>query len=475
MACLVGLACAGGWATAPRARAQTSAAKVATAGAGAPGVAPVPSSSAAAIATAAASEVDESEPPPIPTPTRTVAGWRALWDEGTKGSFDLRVAVDEIERAEAATRVAWAGVLPTAAGNVTLGYATTSNTLFAVLPTGTSLSAELVIAAPLVNLRNAHAIGTAHVSEDMARLSLDELRRRFALNLARSLLSIAAARRLSEVDRVGLEAALERLALTKARVGIGVGDARDLMRAQQDVASARAVIPGADEALRKAREGMSILLGQRGELGVGGETVAIEAELAGFCAGGAVDAERADVRVAKRQVVVAERNVDDVLLLFAPTLTAQVNVGTLGAPLGGPYENGWSLSAVLTVPIYDGGARYGEKRDRVALVDEARVRRAQVEVEVATEVAQARREIDVARAAERSARESRDLAAKIDEAQRAAYSIGASGTTNFDLIEAGRILRQAEGLLVLRELDLARARASLPFIAGSCAGLGPRS
>ncbi len=429
-------------------------------------------SAAALAASSAAADVDESEPPPLPKATKSVAGWRALWDEGAKSNLDLRVAVDEIERAEAATRVAWGGVLPTATGVVTLGYASTSNTLFATVPTGSSLSGDLVVVAPLVHLRNAHAIGTARVGEDVARLSLVDVRRRFALSLSRALLSIAAARRLAEIYRVGLRGALARLELTRARVGIGVGDARDLLRAQQDVASARAAIPGADEALRQAREGLAILFGQTGELDVAGDPSALQAELATFCGAATSGTPRADVAIAKKQVELAQRNVDDVALLFAPTLSARLDLGTLGAPLAGPYANGWSVLGVLTIPLYDGGVRYGEKRDRVALVDESRARALQTEVAVATEGAQARRAIEVAVAAEHAAREARDLARKIDEAQRGAYEVGASGTTNFDVIEAGRSLRQAEGLLVVRELELARARVSLPFVDGSCAGVG---
>ena len=39
-----------------------------------------------------------------------------------------------------------------------------------------------------------------------------------------------------------------------------------------------------------------------------------------------------------------------------------------------------------------------------------------------------------------------------------------------DLIDAGRTLRTAETQLILRDLDLASARLSLPFLQGNCAG-----
>ena len=129
------------------------------------------------------------------------------------------------------------------------------------------------------------------------------------------------------------------------------------------------------------------------------------------------------------------------------------------------------MLGVLTIPLYDGGVRYGERRDRVALVDEARARVVQTEVSISVEVAQARRAISVAEEAQTAAREARDLAREADRLARLAYASGAAGTTNFDLIDAGRTLRNAEEQLLLRELDLAKARVSLPFVEGRCEGV----
>jgi outer membrane protein TolC len=466
---------------APLASAQSNAGKVGVAAAApssargvastSPSTAAAPSIAFAADAASSAPQVNESHPAVLVVPTRSVAGWGVLWQEFGKGSIDLRIALDELERAEAATRIAWGGVLPTATASVSLTHVPASGTpgTFTV-GRGDTMSAQLSITAPLINLRNIHAIGTARVNEEIAALSISDVRRRVAVSLARQILAIASAEKLANLNRVNVEAAIERLGLTRRRLAAGVGDARDLVRAQQDLASARAQIPSADESLRQAREGLAVLLGESGELGIGGDPQALEQEMLGFC-GSAKSVDRPEVMVAKKQVVIAERNVDDILLKFAPTLSASANLSAAGPAFNGPFSTGWSVGAVLTIPLYDGGVRYGEKRDRVAQVDEARARVVQLEVSVSVETAQARRAIAVAEEAQIAAREARDLAREADRLARLAYSSGAAGTTNFDLIDAGRQLRNAEEQLLLRELDLAKARVSLPFVEGRCEGV----
>ncbi len=415
--------------------------------------------------------VNESHPAPLAPPGRAIAGWGSLWQEFGRGNPDMRVALDEMERAEAATRIAWGGVLPNASGQVIFSHVPSSGSPGTfIIGRGDFMAAQLSITAPLVNLRGIHAIGTARVSEDIAALSLADVRRRVAVALARQALAIAAAAKLANIDRVNVDAALDRLDLTRRRITAGVGDQRDLVRAQQDLATARAVIPGDDEALRQAREALAQLIGQTGDLGIGADPQALEQEMLRFC-GSSNELVRPDVEMAKVQVVIAERNVDDILLKFAPTLSASASLSAAGPAFDGPYQSGWSLGAVLTIPLYDGGVRYGERRDRVALVDEARANVIKTQVGVEIETAQARRAIGVAEDAMVSAREARDLAREYDRLARIAYANGAAGTTNFDLIDAGRQLRAAEETLVVRELDIAKARVSLPFIEGRCEGV----
>lgn len=427
-------------------------------------VAPVPSASV---------KVDESKPTPLVPPKKNLATWSDLWKQLPQSSTDLRIALAEIERAEAATRIAWGNVLPTLTGSATVSYSPSSGSGSRLTATGATFSASLTLAATLINVRAFHQIGTQHVLEEVAHLSIIDVKRRLALGLARGAASIAAAVRLSEGNRTQLELALERLDLTKKRLAAGVGDMRDLVRAQQDVATARSVIAPSDESLLEAEEGLANILGSPDPVGLSFTLLALDQDIKSFCGNQATtDKERVDVTLAKKNIVVAERNVDDITLKFLPFLTAQATAGTFGPAFAGPFSNGWSVSATLTVPFYDGGVRYGERRDRVALVEEARARLVATEVSSLVERAQARRALDVALAAQVSAKEARDLAQEADRLARLAYAGGVG--TNFDLIDAGRTLRNAEVQLVLRDLDVARAQLALPFVEGACVGVADK-
>ena len=115
-----------------------------------------------------------------------------------------------------------------------------------------------------------------------------------------------------------------------------------------------------------------------GDVGVGGDTDAIERQIMEFCTPKGDQAaptpdKRIDVIIANKEIEIAERNVDDIALKFVPTLTVQLSANATGLAFAGPFSTGWSASGVLTIPLYDGGVRYGEMRDRKALVEEAKL------------------------------------------------------------------------------------------------------
>lgn len=425
-------------------------------------VAPMPSESV---------KVNEEPPKPVGKPSKTVPGWSALWGELPKSTADLRIALAEIERAEAATRIAWGAVLPNLNANGTVTYSSRPVVAGGILIGSGTLTAQASLTQTLINLRQFHQIGTTHVLQEIANLEVREVRRRLGLQLARGAASIAAASRLAEGNRISLLLAIDRLVLTRKRLAAGVGDARDLVRAQQDVASARAVIAPNDESLLQAQEGLATILGTPGSVGIAVDLEALEREVNTFCgdAPATTEKERLDVTIAKKRIEVAERNVNDITLKFVPTLTANASAGLVGRAFEGPFGPQWSVSAVLSIPLFDGGVRYGEKRDRLALVEQARARALQAEVASLVERAQARRALAVSEAAQTSAKEARDLAAEADRLAKAAYAAGIG--TNFDLIDAGRRLREAETQLVIRDLDVARARLALPFVEGTCVGV----
>lgn len=433
-----------------------------------PGASPAAGAPGAPVAPVA---VDETPAPPVSAPSKMLPGWKGLWAELPKTTADLRIALAEIERAEAATRIAVAALVPTLNGTVSLNYAPPkgggAGSPFTL--NGATMQAQLAARVPLVNVRNYYQIGTQELNEDIKHLEVREVRRKLGLALARGAASIAAASRITNANRISLDLALQRLALTRQRLNAGMGDTRDLVRAQQDVASARSVIAPADETLRQAQEGLAVLVGSKVPLGVDADLDALEGQIVAFCGGSGSSSGRVDVLIAQKQIDLAERNVTSITLKFLPSLDASGSLGTFGPAFGGPFKPGWSVGITLSIPIFDGGVRYGEKKDRVALVEIAKARAIQTEIAATVEKNQARRALEVAQLTYKSAKEARDLAAEADRLARVAYANGIG--TNFELIDAGRKLREVEAQLVLRDLDVVKAKLALPFVEGACAGL----
>jgi outer membrane protein TolC len=154
-------------------------------------------------------------------------------------------------------------------------------------------------------------------------------------------------------------------------------------------------------------------------------------------------------------VEVAERTIDDVWLQFAPTLALGSQVAWTNEPVYGPNTT-WALQGLVTVPIWDGGARYGLLRDARAASDQARQSLTALRLNELVNVEQSMRAVAVTRASRDVAQEQRDLAARVDVRTRQGYLHGLG--TSLDLVISAQALRQAEINLVLLQFQSAQAR-----------------
>jgi multidrug efflux system outer membrane protein len=419
------------------------------------------------------------EPPavsdPMLAPPDAAPAELGSWDEAIammRRSPSYLTSAAEVERALARRRIALAAVLPTLTGSAgylhnfsTAGVASGGNVL--VAPPPTIWSASATASWNIVNPRGLHEIGTADLATSVARLSLADRRRVLAGSVVSAMLATLAAGRVAELDRVGLRAALDRLALTQTRFKLSRGTELDIDRAQQDVAAARALLINGDEALRQAREALGQALGSATPLAAPAELdlQGFERSIASTCRIAEDIERRADVAAASRGVAIAQRQIEDAELQFAPSLAVGSTAGYASAVTLGPNTT-WALGATLTVPLFDGGVRYGALRDARAAAEQARDALASVRVEAMIEVARATRAIAVDTAARAVAQQQRDLAARIDARTREGYAKGVG--TSLDLVTSAQALRQAEINLVLVDFELAQARAGAVLANAEC-------
>ena len=419
---------------------------------------------------------------PPPGPTRQLASWTDAVNLTRARSTDLATSLAEITRAQAQSRIALAAVLPTINGSVSFPhqFITKETQVFGnpgeppttvTSPQSDYFNGGVSLQQSVVNVQNWYAIKTAKQNEALQRLNAEDTARLITLGVATSVVSVVAAERVAELNRIGLRTALERRELTSRKQVLGVGTGLDVVRADQDVSSARAAIVSGDESLRRARESLGLALGLPEQVGVAKDisvdAVAQEAERT--CPRIDKLEQRADIQAAQKQVVIAERGITNIELNFLPTISAQSQFSTTSADLGNSAQrSSWNITAVLSVPIWDGGARYGQLRNARAVRDEATFSLEAARRNATVTVAQAQRSIEVAQSALDVARETQQLAARVDQLTQTAYRAGQG--TSLELVTAASALRSAEVSLALREFDVVTAKLNALFALAHCAG-----
>jgi outer membrane protein TolC len=430
-----------------------------------PAKAPAP----AAPSPARVIEVNDPLLAPIGPAPHTLGGWREALALIAARSTDVIIAKAAVERAEGNWRIQLAGSLPTLTGTGTLAHQFVRSEPSAI-STGTSTPtgvAQLTVSQPLLAPRAWYAIGTADVQIKAAKLTVYDKERLVLIAVANAIVTVVTSERLAEINRVGLRSALQVLELTQRKQALGSGTKLDVVRSQQDVGIARATLITGDEALRRARETLGLALGDSAGYGVSPSISLneIQGSIRQTCAPGTAD-QRADVLAARASLEAARRGVTDVKLAFAPTalVSSTASVGSEAPPGGKNYA--WSIQGVLTVPLWEGGARYGALRtanatvaEQKALVDGA--------LRLATqENTQAHRSVIVAEQARQVSEQTRELAKETARLAQVAFEAGTG--TSFDLVDSARKEREAELDLANKEFEVIRAKLTALLATANC-------
>jgi len=446
--------------------------------AGRAGAQPSPGSTPAAL-----SGADDSMLAPPPEAPRRIASWDEALELIRSQSPNYRSSYEDVARAEAQKRIALAAVLPTLMGQA--GYAHNFLQAHVVIPIAGEINGQTYTTIPLtippsdvfsvggtlnwsvLNPRALYAIGTSQRNIELMRLSFEDRRRIIATSVVSLMLSTLAAMRITELNRVGLRAALDRLLLTQTRFQFGQGTALDVDRTSQDVEAARALIITSDEALRETREALGASLAIPVGVSPPGDLDLehFETAVAHTCHLNDDIEKRPDVLAASKLVEIAQRRVTDAYLQISPYLNVGSQLAYTNEPVLAPYT-GWSVQGTIVVPFYDGGARYGALRDARAALEQARQNLVASRIAAIVASAQAQREVGVVTASRDVAARQRDLAAVVDRRTREGYAQGLG--TSLDLVTSAQALRQAEINLALLTFQVAQARANAVLTNAEC-------
>jgi outer membrane protein TolC len=426
---------------------------------------------------------------PMLTPAPAAARQVSNWDEALKmlreRSSDLRIAQFNVQRAEGLWRQALSALLPTArlAGGVGHDFlnpdvpvlATSGSPLLGQgggtgddAPSSPLLSGSISLTQSLVNVSAWRGLSAAGSSEEGARSNLQDVQRRLTLGLAQTLVATVAAERTAELNRVGLRQALERAALTQRSFELGAGTQLDVVRVRQDVEVARASLISGDEQLRRTREALGLTLGLPEAVGVQTtfQLQGLVEQTRDECAPLKALSERPDIVAARAQAAAARDSRRQASAGYLPTLGLTSNVLGYTTDPGFGTVPTWSISAVLSLPIWEGGLREGLVRERAALEAQSAETLLRTGREVEVEVARARRGVEVAETLVKTSAAALELAERTDNLTRRAFEVGRG--SSLELVQSGAALRQAQLALALREFELVQSRLSAFLTEARC-------
>jgi outer membrane protein TolC len=374
------------------------------------------------------------------------------------------VATEEIRRAEALVKEARAISLPTVTGNA-IYTRLDADRVFAgrTVAARDQFSANVNLTVPIVVPQRWTQWSHASVNVKTARAAAEDVRRQVAIGVARAYLAVIAQKRVIDAGERALSTAKAHYDYAHTRLTGGIGNKIDSVRAEQEVATDQAQVEAGYAGLARAREALGVLVGDQGPLDTEdditlGESPAFDNAMR------AATTTRRDIAVSRSRLEAAEQVKRDSYADYLPFLIGTVqpfyqNPPTLVQPL-----TGWQAQLLLTIPIYDGGLRYGLAAEREALSNEARsqyealVRQARSDVRLAFEsVKRAEAALAAATQAARLARSALELATM-------AYQAGA--TTNIEAIDAERRARDAETTAAIAEDNARQARVDLLAASG---------
>ena len=384
-------------------------------------------------------------------------------DRATKNNPTIAQAAADIMRAEAILQQVRASSLPSI--NATLATnviePVTSFAGASIIPraqTQTLGAVSIPLLTPVAWAQRTQAADQVFVSQQ----NESDVRRQVAVATAQSYLAIITSRRVLELNERSRDNAMAHFDFANQRFQGGLGSRLNMLRAQTELTSDEARVEDARLAIRRAQEALGVLVAADGPVDAAdepmfdtsAEDVALSAPIVPTTLG-----QRADIRLLAARQAAAERVVNLSWRDYLPSVTAAFSPQVL-APAGlFANSRSWRATVLFSVPLFDAGFRAGEKRERVALLDTVRLKRANAERQATSEVRTAREAVASTECAFTQARAAADQANEVVRITDVAFREGA--TTNIEVVDAARQARDAETQAAIAEDAVRRARLDL--------------
>jgi outer membrane protein TolC len=323
---------------------------------------------------------------------------------------------------------------------------------------GGALRLPLVVPTAWADLAAArHGAAAAREGAEATRLAL-------RLAVVQGAWLAAAGEEIASAAERALATAQEQARSARRAVDAGIQPPLSALASETQAVRREGDLVRARASLEKAQLALGVLLGRAERVrisvsappaGPAPDAAALAAEALG---------RRPEVRAQAEQLAAAESQVTSAWLRLLPQLSATGSAFYQDVPFPTGKDRGWRAMVELSWPLYDGGLRYGKRREAEAAAAGARAAAEGERLAVLQEVEDAARELQVSRERMRLAEHQRAVAADAAATARRGFEAGTTG--NVDVLSANDDLFQAEVGLAQARAGLGSAAAALERAAG---------
>lgn len=283
-----------------------------------------------------------------------------------KGNERARIAELRIEQASGSVERARGSFLPqlTLGANSQMhGYEDRSGRLWSHSAT---LTATQPLIAPSAYMQYSQAEHTLKAEQSNAV----ELQRSLSFDTARAFVLVLANQQVLTAAERRLERAKENLRNSEARASAQLTSTNDATKSKIDVASAAQSVATSTSTLQRAKNQLALLIGAEevGDLEQPDTLISAATSFQGDTPSLIANAveNRPDIRVLREQVQAAQASAKEPNYRLIPSLSLMGQIRANPVPLPSERWHDEVLQLSLSWTLFDGGARYGDRRTRLA-------------------------------------------------------------------------------------------------------------
>lgn len=404
------------------------------------------------------------------TPLTARAGTLSLADAyrlGLRNQTTLRLMREEVKRAEINKRRALALLLPTLDASMTYTRFKQAQTfdpsLFA--PPGVNLGLGTITIQPLdlftinanlkyrFELRSIPLYKNVKTAVKLQTQRLSEERQGVLLAVASLYYQALLMREAVELQKRRIRYATELLEMADVRYKAGVGSKTEVIRSQIEVEKGKRDLLTAGSALTLAKHNLAITIRGPAQFDLVAPAPVKQPTFNYKTTSEWLRAAwrtRPGLRAAHYNIEIQKRSIRETWYKFVPSLSLSFMPKWSNSETGfGGSQFDWTFVATLSFPLFDGGLRYAELRERRSLLSDAEIQLDAQKALIASQIADAHKQYRDARIALASSKKILALAQENLRLARAGYKLGSVVHT---------VVLDGVNALAMAEVNLARDR-----------------